>query len=171
MINIICIGEYDCLGRFNTKQWQEVLNGLSHICNNIIIYTKQNVSNIQKQFKRYSDIQELQGPDSSMKVNAYRINITNKMIWDLILNANFSIDSKDSISHLYFFNDERCVASLEIEDYENYILLELSSKELDMISQYLYSLQENQSICSRHKDDIDMLVDGATWIAMGISRD
>lgn len=166
MINIIYIGKYDCLGRFNSKQWEEVLNGLSNICNGIIIYTKQNVCSIEKKFKRYSDISELQRPDSGMKVNAYRINITSEMIWDLIQNADFNIDSEDSISHIYFFNGEKCVASLEIEDYENYVLLELSSEELATISQYMYSLSENETFCNMHKDDIDILVDGARWIAM-----
>ncbi|NLP34301.1 MAG: hypothetical protein GX359_03800 [Clostridiales bacterium] len=72
MINVLYIGNYDKNGRFTDVKWNILLRWLSNNCNNIRIYTEQNMNQISKYFSKYSEIIEETSPDPYLNYNGYR---------------------------------------------------------------------------------------------------
>lgn len=124
MVNVLCIGKYGEAGKFNTIQWKCFIEWCKKECNRIIAYSQMSYNTIETKFPLYCNINELEKPDKILNVYAYEINVTNTIFWDYIKDYNYNIDQADDISHIYFFQKEKYIASLEIVDYENYILIE-----------------------------------------------
>lgn len=92
-------------------------------CNKIIVYSKMPYITICNRFPLYCKIRELETPDEEQNVHAYEIDAGNIEFWNYIKEFNYNIDV-DDISHIFFFCEKRHIASLEIVDYENYVLIE-----------------------------------------------
>ena len=124
MVNVLCIGNYDKAGRFHTIQWKCFIEWCKKACNKVIVYSKMSYDIICAKFSLYCKIDELEKPDKDLSVYAYEINVINVKFWDYIKDYNYNINKEDDISHIYFFQNEEYIASLETVDYENYILME-----------------------------------------------
>lgn len=167
MVNVVYIGKYNIIGKFDSLQWVEILTGLSNICDCIIIYTKLNYEEVKNMFDKYCKVKKLKSPDSLLKIKAYQLIIIREEAWNVIREFNFGINSIKAISHMYFFAKSAYIGSLEIEDYENYILLELYADDLKKIESQMSCLLENQEICTYHKEDVSTLVGNDEWKALG----
>lgn len=167
MVKVVCIGKYNIIGKFDSLQWVETLTGLSNICDCIIIYTKLSYEAVKDMFDKYCKVKKLKSPDSLLKIKAYKLIIMQKEAWYVIRGCNFDINSIRAISHMYFFAKNVYIGSLEIEDYENYILLELCADDLNEIESQMSCLLKNQEICIHHKEDVSALVGNDEWKALG----
>ena len=170
MVNVAYIGKYNEKGSFIDSQWNEIIVGLSHICNCIIIYTRQRSNAIKSIFHKTCTITELQSPDSLLCIHAYKLYVKKRMFWDIIKKYNYNIDGDYSISHVYFMDEDKCIARLEVTDYDNFIILEMSTEMLMMISSYLYSFSNNKEMCMNHKEDIETLVEGELWMPLDMKE-
>lgn len=67
------------------------------------------------------------------------------------------------MSHIFFFDHKRMIASLEIVDYENYILMETSVPLKDRLTLPPKMALENIQVCINHKADIDSMAQNENW--------
>ncbi len=85
----------------------------------------------------------------------------------IVRDYNYSIDILDDISHIFFGNGEKYIASLETVDYENYLFIEepVAHEGKLLLNQTL--IQENIQNCYNGKADIDELLQGESWKPLG----
>lgn len=167
MVDVLCIGKYEEAGKFNTIQWNGFIEWCKKECNKVIVYSQMSHNTISAKFPLYCNIIELEKPDKALNVYAYEINVINVIFWDYIKNYNYNIDMEDDISHMFFFKKETYIASLEIVDYENYILIE---EPISLQNKFLYNkelLLENNLFCLEGKSDIDELLQEESWKPLG----
>ena len=168
MVNILCIGQYNRTGRFTAGQWKCFIKWCEIMCNEIIIYTRMTYETVISKFPLYSDINILEKPDKLLDVQAYEIEIIDVKFWTYIEAFNFDIDAVDDISHIFFFNHKKIIASLEIVDYENYILIETSVPFKDRLILPKKMALENIQVCNNNKADIDDMTQNENWSILGI---
>lgn len=167
MVRVLCIGQYNEVGRFIKEQWKCFIEWCKIDCNKIVIYSQMTYNTICSKFPLYCNISSLEKPDEALDVYAYEINVINAMFWDYIKDYNYNIDIKDDISHMFFFNSEKYIASLEIVDYENYLFIEesIAHKEKLLLNETL--IQENIQSCFKGEADIDDLLQEESWKPFG----
>ena len=170
MVNILCIGQYNRTGRFTAGQWKCFIKWCEIMCNEIIIYTRMTYETVISKFALYSNVNILEKPDKLLDVQAYEIEIIDVKFWTYIEAFNFDIDAVDDISHIYFFNHKKIIASLEIVDYENYILIETSVSFKDRLTLSPQMALENIQVCNNNKADIDDMTQNENWSILGIGR-
>lgn len=167
MVRILYIGQYEETGKFITNQWKCFIEWCRIECNKLIVYTQMSYSSICDKFPLYCVIKELRLPDETLSIYAYEINIVDDAFWDYIQDYNYSIDVKDDISHIFFFYGKRNIASLEIVDFENYLLIEepISEESKFLLEREL--ILENLQFCAGGKSDIEELMQGEKWKPLG----
>lgn len=167
MVSALYIGQYTKAGKFITSQWEHFLEWCRTECDNIIVYSQMSYCTICAKFPLYCDINELEKPDEMLNIHAYKLDIFDVAFWEYIKEYDYNIDIEDDISYIFFFYKERNVASLEIVDYENYILIEEPVSQED---KFLYNkdlVSENICFCIKGKSDIDKLARGEDWKSLG----
>ncbi|MCM1027357.1 MAG: hypothetical protein NC432_13055 [Roseburia sp.] len=167
MINVLCIGQYNGEGKFTAAQWIWFIEWCKTECNAIIVYSRMRYDMICARLSLHCNIVELEMPDKEMDVHAYKIMVTDDILWEYIREQDYNIDIADDISHLFFFDGGRNIASLEIVDYENYILFEESVKPVDRFLSEREMLLENIRLCNKGKADVDDLLRGESWKPLG----
>ncbi len=167
MVSVLYIGQYTESGKFATIQWQYFMEWCKTECNKIIIYSQISYDTICYKMPLYCKINELNKPDETMEIHAYEIYIIDARFWDYIQEYNYNIDNEDDISYIFFFYEEKNIASLEVVDYENYILIEepVSQEEIFLLNKEL--VLENIQCCVKGKSDIDSLLQGESWNPLG----
>lgn len=125
MVSVLCIGQYNREGKFTKEQWESFIEWCKIECNKIVIYSHMTYNTICSKFPVCCNISSLEKPDEALDVYAYEMNVINVVFWDYIRDYNYSIDILDDISHIFFENGEKLIASLETVDYENYLLKNL----------------------------------------------
>lgn len=167
MIRVLCIGLYNREGKFIKEQWECFIKWCRMECNKIIIYSSMSYNTVRSKFLSYCNISVLEKPDELLDVYAYEINIINSSFWNYIKDFNFNIGIIDNISYIFFFNSKKYIASLQIVDYENYLLIEepIAHKEKLLLNDML--IQENIQLCIKGKADIDELLQEESWQPLG----
>lgn len=166
MINVLCVGKYNDAGIFTKKQWECFLEWCKEECNKLIVYSRMSYSTICSKFSLCCSIDILNKPDETLDIYAYEINVTCDWFWSYIKDYNYNIDIVDALSHIYFFSSERYVASLELVDYENYILIEeVEEQQNELLLDKALTL-ENIQLCFEGKTDIDGLIQ-EDWKPLG----
>lgn len=167
MVSVLYIGSYNKAGNFNTIQWRSFIEWCKTECNKIIVYSSMPYDIISSKFPLYCDVKELEMPDKLMKVYAYEINVIEVAFWNYICIYNYNIDIEDDISHIFFFYEKRNVASLEIVDYENYVLIDepINQKDKFLLNEKL--ILDNIQYCFEGKSDIEDLVQEGKWKPLG----
>ncbi len=164
MVKVICIGAYNSEGKFDSNNWYEVLNWLKVNCDSLIIYCHIEYKKLHKLINQSCDIKIINSPDENMNIKAYKIyNFKNKF-WDIIKQTDFCIDSEEEISHLFFMYEEKLLCTLELTDYENYIMIYDINDKTIKYSNIISNDKYNKYICDNHKEDIDGLSDGEEWM-------
>lgn len=167
MVSVLYIGQYKKEGKFTTSQWKYFIEWCKAECSRIIVYSRMSYNAICIKFPLYCNIIELEHPDEFLDVCAYEINVVNDTFWNYIKEYNYNIDVSDDISHIYFFDQEKYIASLEIVDYENYVLIE-GFDNIKNESFFGKDLKiENLRFCTERKLDIDKLVQEESWKPLG----
>ena len=165
MVNVLCIGMYKKAGKFDTDQWKCFIEWCKKECNKVIIYSRMSYNIISNKFSLCCSINQLKKPDKYLNVHAYEINIIDVGFWDYIKDYDYNIDNEEDISHMFFFQNEKYFASLEIVDYENYILIEDSVEhKLFLREQFML---ENNRFCLEGKSDIEALLKKESWKPLG----
>ncbi len=167
MVSVLYIGQYKATGRFTTTQWRCFMEWCKTECNKIVIYSQMHYHTICTKFPLYCNINELERPDEVLSIYAYEINVINVGFWDYIKEYNYNIDIADDISHIFFFYGKRNVASLEIVDYENYVLIEEPISQEDKFLFKKELILENIRFCAEGKSDIDELLQEESWKPLG----
>lgn len=168
MINILYIGQYNGKGKLSTIQWECYIEWCKIECNKMIIYSHMFYDIICSKFPLYCTINELEKPDITLDVYAYEVKVTNKAFWNYIKDCNnYNIDMKDDISHIFFFSAKRKIASLEIVDYENYILIEDPINSEKIWGSQSELIRQNIQFCRKGVEDIEELVEGENWRPLG----
>ena len=167
MLDVLCIGQYDKTGRFTTIQWKCFIEWCKGECNKLIIYTRLSYRAICSKIPLYCNISILEKPDKALDIYAYEINVENVLFWNYIANGDYSIDRADDISHMFFFYGEISIASLEIVDYENYVLIEGDAVQNDRLLANKAMVSENIQLCFKGKADIEGLSQQESWKPLG----
>lgn len=167
MVSVLCIGKYNKTGKFSEIQWKYFIKWCKLQCNRIIVYSRMTYNMISDEFPMYCNINPLAKPDESLDVYAYEIEVTDAVFWEYIKNCNYDIDIPYDISHIFFFYGSRHVASLEVVDYENYILIEEPIKQMEILMEDKAMILENIQLCSEGKADIDELSKNESWKPLG----
>ena len=167
MVRVLCIGQYNGEGKFTKEQWKYFIEWCEIECNKIVIYSQMTYSTICSKFPLCCNVSALEKPDVTLDVYAYEINVTSIMFWDYIKDYNYNIDIMDNISHMFFFNSEKYIASLEIVDYENYLFIEEPITHEGKLSLNKTLIQENIQFCFKGKEDIDELLQEENWEPLG----
>lgn len=167
MVDVLCIGRYDKVGKFTTRQWKCFIEWCKEECNRVIVYTRMPYRMICEEFPLYCNISILEKPDTDLDVYAYKIYVTNSWFWDYIENCNYDYDESNNISHIFFFNYEKYIASLEIVDYENYVLLEENITSKDKLLENKEMVSENVQLCSKGEADIEGILQEESWRPLG----
>ena len=87
--------------------------------------------------------------------------------WNYIEEYNYNIDAENDVSHMFFLNGDRNIASLEVVDYENYVLIEEPISQEDIFLFQKEMIIENIQFCARGKEDIDEIARGERWQPLG----
>lgn len=112
-------------------------------------------------FIKYCEVSEIEKPDDLLDIYAYRLTNIKPNFWSLIEKYNYNIDYPKAISHMYFLCNDILLATLEITDYENYVLIEeKSGLEIEMNN---VQIQNNYDICYKNKEDIDGIAQDEKW--------
>lgn len=167
MNRVLYIGQYNEEGEFTTIQWRYFIEWCKKGCNKIIVYSKMSHYTICTKFPLFCNINKLQMPDEEMNIYSYEIDILDPAFWDYMKGYNYDINIADDISHIFFFDGERNIASLEIVDYENYVLIEDPVGHYDIFLHNRELLSGNIQFCSDGKTDIDDLSQEESWKALG----
>lgn len=167
MINVLCIGKYDGEGKFTKNQWKYFVEWCKAECNKLVIYSRMPYDNVCSKFPCACDISILDKPDDALDIYSYEINVIHTSFWNYISEYNYNIDIQDGISHMYFFNNEKYVASLEVVDYENYILIEEVDNQQNKLLLGREFALENIKLCFEGKADIDELLQEEIWKPLG----
>ncbi|MCM1179689.1 MAG: hypothetical protein NC347_05505 [Clostridium sp.] len=167
MVRVLCIGLYSGEGKFTKEQWKCFIKWCEKECNKIIIYSPMLYSAVCLKFLSYCTISALEKPDETMDVYAYEINVENVLFWNYVKDYNYNIDSRDNISHIFFYNNGSCIASLATVDYENYLVVEEPVIHEEKLLPNKTLIQENIQLCMKGKADIDGLLQGEDWEPLG----
>lgn len=167
MVSVLYIGYYNKDGKFNTIQWRSFIEWCKTECNKINVYSRMPYDIICSKFPLYCDVKELQMPDELMRIYAYEIHVIEAAFWNYIYTYNYNIDIEDDISHSIFFYEKRDVASLEIVDYENYVLIEEPINQKDKFLSNEKLILDNIQYCFEGKSDIEDLVQEGKWKPLG----
>ncbi len=168
MVRVLCIGMYNGEGKFTKEQWKCFIKWCRTECNKILIYSSMTYNIVRSKFFSYCNISVLGKPDELLDVYVYEINIINNTFWNYIEYYNFDIDNPDDISYIFFFSSEKNIASLQIVDFENYLLIEepVAHQEKLLLDEML--IQENIRLCIKGKADVDELLQEESWKPFGI---
>lgn len=169
MIRILYIGQYKKNGKFTGVQWGYFIEWCKVECNKLIVYSQMPYSIIKTKFPRYCNIDELEKPDKILNIFAYEINVINVLFWNYVEDYNYNINIADDISHIFFLYGKRNVASLEIVDYENYVLIEEPINSENKFLSNKKMLLENIQFCVDGKYDIDSIVQEEDWKPLGLA--
>lgn len=167
MIKILYIGLYNAKGKFSTVQWEYFIEWCKIECNKIIVYSHMSYDIFCTKFSSFCNVNELEKPDETLDIFAYEMEVINVAFWNYIKECNYNIDVEDDISHIYFFHGKRNIASLEIVDYENYVLIEQPVNQENIFLIQKEMILENTQFCVEGKSDIDDLVQGESWRPLG----
>lgn len=167
MVRVLCIGQYNGAGKFTQEQWKCFIEWCKIACNKIIIYSQMIYNTVCLKFPFGCNISVLEKPDETLDVYAYEINVVNIEFWGCIKDYNYNIDIMDDISHIFFFNNEKYIAALEIVDYENYLFIEepIFNEGNLLLNKTL--IKENIQSCFKGKGDIDELLQEDSWEPLG----
>lgn len=167
VVEVLCIGQYDREGKFTTIQWKSFMEWCKTECNRVVVYTRMPYRIICKEFPLYCDIGILEKPDRELDVYVFKIDITNILFWNYIANFNYDIDRANDISYIFFFSAEKYIASLEIVDCDNYVLLEEDVTQKGKLLENNTMVSENIQLCFHGKADIDELSQEESWKPLG----
>lgn len=167
MVRVLCIGLYNGEGKFIKEQWKFFIKWCKIECNKIVIYSSMTYSTVCSKFLSYCNISVLEKPDEALDVYAYEINIINSAFWNYIEDFNFNIDIIDNISYIFFFSSEKYIASLQIVDCENYLLIEEPIAHEEKLLSNEMLIQENIRLCIKGKADVDELLQKESWEPFG----
>lgn len=167
MVRVICIGQYNRDGKFTKEQWKCFIKWCEIECNKIVIYSQMTCGKVCSKFPLCCNISVLDKPDETLDVYAYEINVIKGAFWDYIKEYNYNIDIMDNISHIFFFNSEKYIVSLEIVDYENYLFIEEPIAHEGKLLLNKTLIQENIQLCFKGKADIDELLQEESWKPFG----
>ena len=68
---------------------------------------------------------------------------------------------------VFFYHYEKYIASLEIVDYENYVLLEDDIAYKDKLLENKAMVSENVQLCSKGEADIEGILQRESWNPLG----
>ena len=162
------IGQTDSKGKFTNLRWLKLIDSIIKYTNSVCIYFAFNFQNIKQVLNLPKNIkimpEKFPDPGSNLQgANIFWKNeFPNKSFQDAYYNAD------NGITHIYFMCDDHCIASLEIEDIENYILLDLNLNELNEFINKIPNLTENIIICQNNIEYLSMLFECSDWSPLGL---
>ena len=166
-MRILYIGKYKEKGQFSTIQWKYFIEWCKEECNSLIVYSRMPYDAFRTIFSCYCNIDILEKPDVILDVYAYKIEMVDIRFWNYIEEYDYNIDAENDVSHMFFLNGDRNIASLEIVDYENYVLIEEPINQEDIFLFQKEMIIENMQFCVRGKEDIDEIARGEGWQPLG----
>lgn len=156
MIYVLDIGRYNSDGKFETSAWNELFHWLSKKSQYINMYSYDD-KEVQKILNTCT-YHFLPNIDMSGSLIGYQlINLTDKTKY---LIQNFSYSINNGIQYLFFGDQDKILAEIQIEDWNNFVVLYLDQKEKQDILNYVHDTTENQKNCEMFYDDITEMVEG-----------
>lgn len=128
----LLIGQYNNLGKFDCEQWKILFNFFNRYVDCINIYSLD-----ENEMKSNNCKYKLLPPiDNSNSLYGFKIVHIDELILEYLRDYSYSID--DGIQFLYFFNEERLLAEIKVEDCDNSVKLYLNLEEKnDLCSNYM----------------------------------
>ena len=166
-MKVLYIGQYNESGKFFTVQWQYFIEWCKAECTKVIVCSHMAYNVFCTKFSLYCNVEVIKKLDEALNVFAYEIKVFDIRFWNYIKEYNYNIDFEDDISHMYFFNESKNIASLEIVDYENYIFIESPVIQENIFTGHEEMIKENIQYCINGKSDIDDQASGEGWEPLG----
>ncbi len=165
---IVNIGKLNNDGRFDKIRWIVLLEWLATICNNIRVYTKFYRNQIEDFFSNGWLVEEEPFPDVNADLRGFRLWGNGQKLWRILKNLYFDPDK--GITHIYFLNDDKYIAELEVEDGENFIILHLTNSQEQNLLKIVPNLSENVEICTTWYEFLSDISGDDAWKALGGSE-
>nr|WP_320010907.1 hypothetical protein [uncultured Desulfobulbus sp.] len=165
---IINIGKLNNDGGFDKNRWIVLLGCLAEICNNIRLYTKFHRNQIDDFFSNGWRIEEEPFPDVNADLRGFRLWGNGLSLWTILQNLYFDPDK--GVTHIYFLNNDKYIAELEVEDGENFIILHLTNSQEQELLKIIPNLSENVEICATWYEFLNDISGDDTWKPLGVSE-
>ena len=139
-----------------------MLNWIYDTCNEINVYLKNDKETIQN-LKKFQ-FRELYLIDKSDAIICYGLTNINKYVFDYLKTINYNIDN--GIQFMHFLKNNIIKVEIQVEDYNNFAVLNITDDEEKQLKSYLPFDFNNKCICSDYASDIDDIVNGENWRAV-----
>lgn len=159
---VIHIGVLDRSGRFHGEQWRRALFLMAQLSHHVRVYTRMKRAELRAALDSVGliQIEEESRFDPTLDVNSYLLSGGGEVLWNAI--SHVSMDPSGGLSHVYAMQGEACVASLEAEDGENFLLFS-NVTEKDLLSAGVIIRFSDLPVFVEHSDEIDELAEGQPW--------
>lgn len=158
MTYVLNIGQYNNEGKFESNTWKELFLWLSEksIYINLYTYNEEDVRDILDTCLH--DI--LPYLDESKSLIGFHLTELTEETITLIQKYSFSINS--GIQFLFFGVQNKILMEIQIEDCNNFAVLNLEEHERIDILNYITDIFANKEVCELFQDDITEMV-GELW--------
>lgn len=163
MKNILWIGKYNEYGVFYSNNWKRFITWIKKKCDMVDIYSDINSTNVRIIFGNDKVVNEY-AFEGMENYHSYEIACDDN-VFNILSTWNYNIN-KCNISHIYFYSCGEEYGYIIINDFDNFIVLDLPNVYTDELISILDSVQENARACLEYKNDIDEIVEGS-WMPIG----
>ena len=157
-----------CLGKCSNGKFAYfnvfigLLNWIYNTHDGINIYLTNNKKVVQ--ILKKLGFSKLSSIDNSNAIIGYGITDVNKYIFDYLKTANYNIDN--GIKFIHFLKNNTVKVEIQVEDYNNFAILNITNNEEKQLKSYLPFDFNNKCVCSDYASDIDDIVEGEDWRAV-----
>lgn len=159
---ILCLGKCSNGKFYYFDVFIGLLNWIYDTCNEINVYLKNDKETIQN-LKKFQ-FRELYLIDKSDAIICYGLTNINKYVFDYLKTINYNIDN--GIQFMHFLKNNIIKVEIQVEDYNNFAVLNITDDEEKQLKSYLPFDFNNKCICSDYASDIDDIVNGENWRAV-----
>lgn len=140
MKEVLAVGSYNKSGAFYSDNWKQFIDWIRNVSDKVDIIADIDKASIILRFGLENIMEQYIFPDMD-NYSVYTIRC-NQELFNVLQHWNYNIN-KPNISHIYFYSDNREVAYIEINDNENYIVLELTATEKQELLSCINSIETN----------------------------
>ena len=154
---VLWIGMYDSCGFIKSNNWKIFMKWVQDNCESINLISDLNEQSIYETFKKenISSFCELEDGHNSVDL------ICNKQVTDELMYWDYCID-QHNISYLFFTREKTEIASIQINDYDCFVVFDC---ELNVLNEIRDAIDHklNEDMCEKYKEDIESLIEQKQW--------
>jgi hypothetical protein len=164
---VLHVGRADGAGGFATPAWTEVVRWCGSRATELLVYFDRVSELVPRRLAAIGlHASDEVFPDPDARLRGLRFSGTSER--QILALETLLFDPESGVTHLMVLAGPRDLASLETDDGDNFLLLELESSEVAELIAQLTPLEENVRTCAAWASSIDgMFEPGHAWKALG----